>query len=91
MLIIQELIKGFKYKPQIFAPNAMATYSNVAFILLGVVLENVTGKSYDDLVNSLFFQPLGMKGSSLEKPKDSHGIIPDTKNDWGSDLGAYNP
>ena len=91
MLIVQELIEGFKHKPQIFAPNAMATYSNVAFILLGIVLENVTGKSYGDLVNSLFFQPLGMKGSSLKKPKDADGIIPNMKNDWRSDLGAYDP
>ena len=88
--MFQELIEGFKYKSQMFAPDAKATYSNVAFILLGVVLENVTGKSYGDLVTSLFFEPLDMRGSSLMKPKDSDGIIPDMMNDWGSDLGAYN-
>ncbi len=74
-----------------FAPNAKATYSNVAFIMLGIVLENITGKSYEDLVNSLFFQPLGMQSSTLRKPRDSNGIIPHMKNDWGADLGAYDP
>lgn len=74
-----------------FAPNAKATYSNVAFILLGIVLENITGKSYEDLVDSLFFRPLGMPSSTLKKPRDSEGIIPNMKNDWRADLGAYNP
>ncbi len=74
-----------------FAPNAKATYSNVAFILLGIVLENITGKSYEDLVKSNFFQPLGMQRSTITKPKDSDGIIPMMKNDWGADLGAYDP
>lgn len=74
-----------------FAPNAKATYSNVAFILLGIVLETITGESYEDLVNSLLFQPLGMQSSTLKKPRDSDGIIPNKKNDWGADLGAYDP
>lgn len=74
-----------------FAPNTKATYSNVAFILLGIVLETITGESYEDLVSSLLFQPLGMQSSTLKKPRDSDGIIPNKKNDWGADLGAYDP
>ena len=40
-------------------------YSNTGYILLGMVLEKVTGKKYGDLLHENFFQPLGMKDSSF--------------------------
>ncbi len=40
-------------------------YSNTGYILLGMVLEKVTGKKYGGLLHEYFFQPLGMKDSSF--------------------------
>ena len=91
LLIATEILQGFMSRPHIFLPNHKATYSNVAFILLGIVLENITGKPYGDIVESMIFKSLAMQDSTLKKPRDSNGIIPMMRNDWGYDFGAYNP
>ena len=69
----------------------MSTYSNVAFILLGSVLENVTGKTYQEVLDSWILQPLDMRRTTVEKPLDSEGVIPAIKNDWYYIAGAYDP
>ena len=74
-----------------FAPNYKSTYSNIAFILLGFVLEKVTGKSYQDAISASILEPLGMHQTTVKKPKDSMGVIPAVTNDWNYVAGAYNP
>ena len=83
------MINGIKKRPPIYAPNYQSTYSNVAFILLGYVLENVTGKTYEEVVKSTIFEPLGMQSSSFKTPPTSSGIIPLGDNDWFYEAGAY--
>jgi CubicO group peptidase (beta-lactamase class C family) len=57
------------YKPVIstlkptFAPGTQWSYSNTNFLLLGAVIEKVTGKSYDDYIREAVFQPAGMAHS----------------------------
>jgi CubicO group peptidase (beta-lactamase class C family) len=57
------------YKPLIaglkptFAPGAQWSYSNTNFLLLGAVIEKVTGKSYDEYVREAVFRPAGMTHS----------------------------
>ena len=75
----------------VFYPNYRSTYSNVAFSLLGLALENVTGQAFPDIIASSILAPLGMHNTRFSKPKDSDGIIPYGFNDWRSDLGANNP
>jgi len=43
-----------------FEPGARFAYSNYGFILLGVLIEKVSGVSYYDYVHSHVFQPAGM-------------------------------
>jgi len=78
-------------KTSVFKPNDRSTYSNVAFSLLGMVLERVTGTSYDEIIHSSILEPLGMKHTRTTKPKDSAGIIPYGPNDWAIELGADTP
>ncbi|MFJ6498538.1 beta-lactamase family protein [Streptomyces virginiae] len=44
-------------------PGARASYSQAAYNLLGRVLENVTGLTYEKAVSSLLFEPLGLANS----------------------------
>ncbi|MEU9716834.1 serine hydrolase domain-containing protein [Streptomyces sp. NPDC047976] len=44
-------------------PGARASYSQAAYNLLGRVLENVTGLTYEKAVASLLFEPLGLSNS----------------------------
>jgi CubicO group peptidase (beta-lactamase class C family) len=40
-------------------------YNNFMFMLQGLIVEKVTGKTWDDNVLERFFKPLGMSGSNL--------------------------
>ena len=76
---------------KVFSPNDHSTYSNVAFSLLGMALENVTGTSYSDIITQSILVPLKMENTGTSKPKDSAGIIPWGPNSWDQDLGADAP
>jgi CubicO group peptidase (beta-lactamase class C family) len=46
-----------------FEPGRQWVYSNYGFLLLGVVIEQVTGQSYYDYVREHVFEPAGMTAS----------------------------
>ncbi|CAO1602427.1 hypothetical protein XANCAGTX0491_006038 [Xanthoria calcicola] len=85
----KEILDGLMKLPPSFEPNYKATYSNLAFVLLGFALENMTGLEYADVVRSSIFDPLGMERASLARPPDTEGIIPSLPNDWNVDVGTY--
>ena len=91
VLIRVEIVKMARRKRRVFNPNDRSTYSNVAFSLLGLALERVTGESYDKVLYASILGPLGMKNTRTTKPKDSDGIIPFGPNDWAQKLGSDNP
>ncbi len=45
-------------------------YSNSGYVLIGYIIEKVSGKSYDEFVTKRIFQPLGMKHSGYDHPAD---------------------
>ena len=60
-LTADEMIEGFKYKPMDFAPGKRFLYNNSAYFLLGVIIEKVSGLSYEAFLQQRIFDPLGMK------------------------------
>ena len=50
-----------------FAPSVRWKYSNLAYSVAGLVIENVTGEKWADYVGHNIFQPLGMTDSSVDK------------------------
>ena len=46
-----------------FEPGSRWAYSNYGFLLLGVVIEEVTGQSYYDYVQANIYEPAGMTAS----------------------------
>ena len=47
-------------------PGSRWQYSNYGFLLLGVLIENVSGQSYYDYVRDHIYKPAGMTGSASE-------------------------
>ncbi len=47
-------------KPALFAPGTAYDYSNTNYILLGLVMEHVTGKTASELFTERLFDPLGV-------------------------------
>jgi len=76
----------------VYAPNQKSSYSNVAFELLGLAIENVTGLPYAEILDRNILTPLGMTNTSLAKPDDSTGAIPNTPdNVWDYPMGVQAP
>jgi D-alanyl-D-alanine carboxypeptidase len=53
-----------------FQPGAQFSYSNYGFVLLGAIIERVTGKSYYDIVAERIHVPAGMTATG-SAPEDS--------------------
>jgi CubicO group peptidase (beta-lactamase class C family) len=51
--------------PLDFAPGTKHAYSNFGYLLAGLVIEKVTGKSYGEAVQELTLTPVGWKGAKL--------------------------
>jgi CubicO group peptidase (beta-lactamase class C family) len=87
-----DLVTNIRPKPPLFAPNQKSTYSNIAFELLGIVISNVTGLSYEDYITTAILQPLNMTQTSFIKPADDVAVLP--KGEawyWDVDEGIQNP
>ena len=58
-----ELIDVFKNEPMNFQPGEQWRYNNSGYILLGYIIEEVSGMSYEDFVEKNIFEKLGMENS----------------------------
>lgn len=61
-----ELLSRFRDLPLNFAPGQMYSYGNSGYVLLGLVIEKVSGQSYGDFLRSAIFEPLGMRNSGYD-------------------------
>lgn len=57
---LQEIIATFKNRPLDFTPGTRWSYSNNGYILLGAVIEKVSGLSYPAYLEKNIFKPAGM-------------------------------
>ncbi len=55
----------FVNEPLQFTPGERFDYSNAGYILLGYIIETVTGKSYKEVLEEKIFEPLNMKNSGF--------------------------
>ncbi len=55
-----ELMEGQK---PVFAPREKGEYSNTNFVLLGYIIEDLTGKSYQENLSTRITLPLGLKNT----------------------------
>src|SRR5580765_8282978 len=53
-------------RPLDFFPGEKMSYSNSGYVLLGYVIEKITGASYEQFVRDNIFTPLGMKDSGYD-------------------------
>ncbi len=79
-----ELVARFRDKPLEFEPGTKFNYSNSGYILLGYLLEKISGQSYGDFLQQNIFTPLGMADSGIDTnaailPKRAQGYSPSPK------------
>ena len=63
----------FRDKPLDFQPGEDWRYSNSNYVLLGYLIEKITGQRYQDFVEENLFNPLGMQNSGYDS---NTAIIP---------------
>ncbi|WP_223607328.1 serine hydrolase [Chryseobacterium sp. OSA05B] len=59
-------ISFFKDEPLDFEPGTQFSYTNSGYILLGVIIEKVTGLSYEDAVRKIILNPLKMTHTGFD-------------------------
>lgn len=60
-------IASFRDKPLEFTPGEQASYSSSGYILLGYLIEQISGQSYDRFLQEAIFTPLAMKDSGYDR------------------------
>ncbi|OTG87474.1 hypothetical protein B9T31_02930 [Acinetobacter sp. ANC 4558] len=77
-------------------PGEAFEYSNIGTTLIGLALENVAGKPYEELVQSIILNPLGMSETWANVPKNKNDRYAEGYNSQGTatshwDLGVFLP
>ncbi len=72
----EELVEKTKALPVLFKPGRRWEYSNTNYMLLGVIIHEVTGKFYFDFLKERIFKPLNMSSPRLVLKDDTAEGIP---------------
>lgn len=78
----------------LFEPGTNYRYSNTGFVLLGVVIEKVSGSSYRDFMQARLFTPLGLSHTAVDDvaeivPNRAAGYTDDPKAATGFDNASF--
>lgn len=66
----KELVDFFKDEPVDFLPGEKFEYNNSGYVVLGHVMELVSGMSYEDFIEQRIFQKLGMRNSRYASDRE---------------------
>ncbi len=59
------LVRQWIKQPLAAKPGARFTYANMNYVLVGAMLERLSGKTWDELITERIFTPLGLKTAGL--------------------------
>jgi CubicO group peptidase (beta-lactamase class C family) len=69
--MINDYLVLFADQPLLFEPGQGERYSNGGYIVLGAIIEKITGQSYFDYVREHIFKPAGMENTDYYEVDDS--------------------
>lgn len=58
-----------------FAPDKRFSYSNTNYVLLAMIIEKISGKSFPEYMRTKFFEPLGMRHTYVFTMQDTGRVI----------------
>jgi len=67
---IENALKEYAGKPLLNKPGEVLRYSNSGYILLGRVIEKVSGKSYEEYLQENILKPAGMTHTAVDHPSE---------------------
>jgi serine-type D-Ala-D-Ala carboxypeptidase len=77
-----ELLAAAFHTPLAATPGEKAVYSDIGFLILGIVLERIADEALDRFCQREVFGPLGMTGAAFN-PASRRSLIPPTAGDCG--------
>lgn len=72
---VKDFFPFFVDDPLSFEPSQKWDYSNAGYIVLGAIIERVSGQSYYDYVRERIFKPAGMKNTAFYEPDNKSPAI----------------
>ncbi|GAW17486.1 hypothetical protein ANO14919_069430 [Xylariales sp. No.14919] len=87
----EQFLRGMVESYPVAQPSERPVYSNIAFTLLMFAVEERTGKSYSELLETYFSGPLGLSNTVVSPGDDNKAVIPPVDNSWSSDYGINAP
>jgi len=88
---IPALVERIKKLPLDFEPGTDIQYSNAGYVLLGAIVQEITGKTYHQEVQERILNPLGMTETYMvdkhEVPDRAIGYLKDMKGTISSNTG----
>ncbi|RTE83749.1 hypothetical protein BHE90_001776 [Fusarium euwallaceae] len=82
---------NFGKRSPVYTPWTSPIYSNVAFLILGLVIEEVSGQKFEEFVQENVLNVAGMSSTTYTKPDDSVGAISPDDAFWNATLGILDP
>jgi beta-N-acetylhexosaminidase len=76
-----EILARVCAEPLLAEPGAKLEYSDLGFILLGEIVERLTGETLDEYAREQIFAPLSMNNTLFNPPKKLRPLIAPTEND----------
>jgi len=61
-----EVVEAVRSEPMDFEPGTSGKYTNTSYLLLGMIIEQVTGNTAGDEINARVIQPLGLNNTYLD-------------------------
>lgn len=68
---IDDLTTFIRNETLLFAPGAQAEYSNSGYVLLGAIIQKVTERSYEEVLQEKILEPLNMKNTAYSIINDA--------------------
>ena len=86
-----ETIDAILHEELVYAPGTQTVYSDLGIILLGKILERISGQKLDDFCREKVFAPMGMEHTGYNPPAQWRDKIPPTeKETWpGGGRGEF--
>jgi CubicO group peptidase (beta-lactamase class C family) len=79
-----EILARAMAEPIVYEPGSRSLYSDIGFLLLGAIIESLTGRRLDELAHERIFAPLGMTSTMFRPPKSLRPRIAPTERVSGS-------
>ncbi|MBW4722175.1 serine hydrolase domain-containing protein [Saccharothrix obliqua] len=86
---LAELVRSAMDEPAQSAPGAAMNYSNVGYLVLGLLIERLTGRTARDLITDRVITPLGLTETSFPAPRTRALAEPYLPGYVGERLGPF--